>query len=207
MPSSHESIEEVTGYTNLLRSLSGLTPEIKRVLIPGCGAGDEIAHVLEVFKEVSKIVACDVDARSTEYVHNNYKEIKDRVSILTCDFSVDDPLDNEENFNLVILRHPELGMTRESHMIWRKIFTNSLNSLSEEGVLLMTTYVKHEVKTFRDLLPGGYRVLSFGRSPFFCSQEYIYKRGFTLGKDLFRMVIKKDLKYRRKKSFFHFFSS
>ena len=194
LPSSYESREEKEAYKKLLKSFQrSLARKTKRrVLIVGCGSGDEIGHVFDSFPAVSKIVACDIDSRFSDFTRRRYKKLEKLVSVHQCDFSVEEPLPRERAFDFVILRHPEPGDSFESYKVWGKIFKNALESLSEGGILLMTTYVEAEAKVFKDLMIDGYCLVRFGRNPFFDSEEYFYKPGVSLGKDLSCLVVQKD---------------
>lgn len=164
---------------NLLATLIPRTPfaipEGKgvKILDIGCGAAESASPLVEYFKGAEKqhrvaYLGVDIEPRAIARAKTaNW-------GCAECNFQIADATDfdsfanDEERFDVILVRHP--GPMREPGLteIWRRIAKEAMEHLSEKGVIIVTDYFCDEYRFMRHLFKeelGATEYLS-GRNPF-----------------------------------------
>lgn len=129
--------------------------EEMRILNLACGQCDEAATLVDFAKAQSKseqvrLIGADIRIREV-------LQARERHSHLPAEFLLEDATKLKahkelgEDFNMVLLRHQNFWHGPE---LWKKIFEQGLEKVSDDGLLVITSYFDKEHQLALDALQG-----------------------------------------------------
>jgi Methyltransferase domain len=130
-----------------LRLISWAKPKSTAILNLACGRADETGVLLETI--TSPTESCfylGIDLRKPEIIEARKRWQNPDPSKLSIEFLVGDAANTHRikslpPFDVVFIRHQNYW---DAPQIWDQIFHNALNALSENGILIFTSYFDRE---------------------------------------------------------------